>query len=272
MTKKITRITTQKKQKHRYNIYLEMDKGEAYGFSVDEAVLIEYRLHKGLELDESMIATLVKKDTLQKSYTLAINYLSYRMRTKKEIYDYLVKKEVEAEHITKIMERLQNENLIDDQQFANAFVQTRINTSNKGPMLVKKELQEKGVSAVIASQAVEHYTYAIQYEKAQKWVEKKLNHNSKHSFRKQLQQVQATLMQKGFQQDVIKEALADVDDEKDNDAEWDALVHHGEKLIRKHQAKLMGYELQQKVKEALYRKGFSLELINQFLDEHVTDK
>src|SRR5699024_5449048 len=114
---KIARITTQKKHKNRYNIFLDNGQSEKYGFSVDEAILIEYGLRKGLELDDSMITTLIQKDTLHKSYTQAINFLSFRMRTKKEIYDYLVKKEVDTEHITKIIDKLIAEKLIDDGQF-----------------------------------------------------------------------------------------------------------------------------------------------------------
>ncbi|WP_188456818.1 recombination regulator RecX [Virgibacillus oceani] len=266
---RITRITTQKKSKNRFNIFLDNGQEEVYGFSVDEAVLIENKLRKGLELDNTMINTLIQKDTLHKSYTLAINFLSYRMRTMKEINDYLVKKEIEPEHIPVIIERLTKENLLDDKMFADAFVKTRIHTSSKGPMLVKKELIEKGVSAAIASEAILQYSYDIQTEKAQKWVNKKLTINSKHSFRKQLQQLQATLIQKGFAQDVIKDVLNGVQDVKDADAEWDALVHQGDKLLRKHQAKFEGYELRNKMKEVLYRKGFTIELINKFLDEHI---
>lgn len=269
--KKISRITTQKKSKNRYNIFLSNGQDEAYGFSVDESILIEYRLRKHLELDDAMIATLVQKDTLHKSYTQTINFLSYRMRTKKEIRDYLVKKEVDSEHITQIIDRLTKEKLLDDKEFAEMFVRTRINTSSKGPMIIKKELIEKGVSASIADEAVEHYPYEAQFEKVTKWIEKKLNQGKKDSFRKQVQQLQATLMQKGFTQDVIKDALAEIADEKDEDAEWDALISQGEKLLRKHEAKLEGRALNNKVKEALYRKGFQLDQINRFLEEHTAE-
>ncbi|WP_404451455.1 recombination regulator RecX [Virgibacillus necropolis] len=265
--KKITRITTQKKRKNRYNIFLDDGQGEKYGFSVDEALLIEYKLHKDLELDDSMVTTLIEKDDVHKSYTLTINFLSYRMRTKKEIHDYLVKKEVDEEHIKQIMDRLMSEGLLDDAVFADAFVRTRIQTSIKGPALVRKELIEKGVSAAVASKAIEHYTFDIQMEKTQKWIHKKMNKQGKDSFKKQLQQLQITLMQKGFEQDVIKEAVSELGEEKDDDAEWIAITKHGDKLLRKHKPKFTGYELRNKVKEGLYRKGFGIDLINKFLDE-----
>ncbi|WP_087975135.1 recombination regulator RecX [Oceanobacillus rekensis] len=269
--RKITRITTQVKNKNRYNIFLNTAKGEEYGFSVDEAILIEYRLRKGLELEDSMITTLVQKDTLHKSYTQAINFLSYRMRSKKEIIDYLVKKEVDGEHIDQIIIKLTNENLIDDEQFANMFVLTRINTSSKGPKLIKKELMDKGVSQVIAESALENYPIEIQYEKIKKLMSKKINSSKKESYKKQVQKLQTTLLQKGFAQAAIKEAFADVYDEKDTDGEWDALVYQGEKLLRKHESKHEGYELRKKVTEGLYRKGFSFEMINKFLTDKITE-
>lgn len=267
--RKITRITTQKKSKDRYNIFLSKGGDEVYGFSVDEAILIEYRLRKNLELDDAMIETLVQKDTLHKSYTQTINFLSYRMRTKKEIHDYLVKKEANPEHISPIIKRLTDEKLLDDKQFADMFVRTRMNTSSKGPMIIKKELMEKGVAAMIASEAVEKYPYEVQFENVSKWIEKKLNQSKKESHRKQIQQLQSTLMQKGFTQDVIKDALAEMEDRKDDNEEWHALVYQGEKLIRKHGTKMEGYQLKNKVKEGLYRKGFSIDLISRFLETYM---
>lgn len=269
--KKITRITTQKKSKDRYNIFLNEGQDEKFGFSVDEAILIEFNLRKDLELDDATINELIQKDTVHKSYTQAINFLSYRMRTKKEIQDYLVKKEVDPEHITQIMEKLNEEKLVDDKQFAEMFLRNRINTSTKGPMLIKKEIIEKGVSADLASQAVEQYPYETQFENISIWINKKLNAGKKDSFRKQIQQLQATLMQKGFTQDVIKDALSEINEEKDEDAEWESVVYQGEKLVRKHQQKVTGYKLRNKVKEGLFRKGFSMEMINQFLDEQVEE-
>lgn len=266
---RITRITTQKKHKNRYNIFLDDGEGEKYGFSVDEAVLVEYRLRKGLELDETQISTLIQKDTLHKSYTLAITFLSYRMRTKKEIYDYLLQKEVDETHIAQVIEKLTEEKLIDDAQFANMFVSSRKNTSTKGPLLIKKELIDKGVSNTIASEAIQQYSYEEQYEKASQWVEKKLNQSKKDSFRQRVNKLRANLLQKGFTQDVVQDVFRNIETEKDEDTEWENTVYQGEKLLRKHSRKLEGFELRQKMKEGLYRKGFSLELIEEFLDQYL---
>ncbi|GGA89260.1 recombination regulator RecX [Ornithinibacillus halotolerans] len=269
MPKTISRITTQKNSKQRYNIYFVEGNHDKYAFSVDEAVLIEYGLRKGLELDEATIDLIKKQDSIQKSYLLAINYLSYRMRSKKELYDYLAKKEVEPPHIDEIMKRLMKEGLINDQQFAEAFTITRMNTTSKGPMLVKRELMEKGIEAAIADKVINLYTYDTQFEKALKWVNKKLGNSKKDSFNKKLEQLRMTLIQKGFTSDVVQAVISSVVDNRDDTEEWESLVYHGEKLIRKHTGKKSGYELKMKVKEGLYRKGFPIDLINQFIDEEI---
>lgn len=261
--KKITRITVQQKNKNRYNIFL----ADEYGFSVDEAILIEFGLRKGLELDEAAINKIVQKEKLYQFYTQSINYLSYRMRTKKEVYDYLKKKEVEPEYIDEIIDRLTKEKLLDDREFAEAFVRTRINTSTKGPKVIAQELREKGVSAKIVADVLELYTTEKQFDKVYKIMEKKLRQSSKHAFRKRLEQIQVNLMQKGFSREIIQEVAVNFSDQKDADAEWEALVFQGEKLLRKYQNKFSGFELRNKLTEGLYRKGFSFDLIQRFIQE-----
>src|SRR5690625_385419 len=264
---KISRITTQKKNKQRYNIFLTKGKGDQYSFSVDEAILIEKRLHKGMELSQDLIDELQQNDTFHKSYSLALNYLSFRMRTKKEMYDYLKDKEVDDHDIPDIMDKLINEGLLDDRQFTDAFVNTRISTSSKGPQLVKRELIQKGVSTQIAEEAMEKYTYEIQYEKAIKWIEKRLRTTKRDSCKKQQQKMRANLMQKGFSTDIINDVLAEVQNNQDADEEKEALIFHAEKLLRRHERKYTGYTLQQKVKEGLYRQGFSFDKINEYINE-----
>lgn len=263
---KITRITTQKRRKSRYNIFIDEGHGEQYGFSVDEDILIKYHLRKGLHLDEVTKNSLIEQDSIHKTYTEVINYLSYRMRTKEEIRTYLIKKEVDKEHIAEILQRLINENLVDDVEFAQMFVRNRINMSTKGPSLVKKELMQKGIQDETASEAVTAYTYEAQYEKAEQIMKKRMQRSSNHSHRKQLDQLRANLMRNGFAQEVINDVISEVE-EQDEEKEWEALIHHGERLLRRHNANFGGYELEDKVKEGLYRQGFSFSMIQKFLDE-----
>ncbi|RCW62840.1 recombination regulator RecX [Saliterribacillus persicus] len=268
----ISRITTQKKSKHRYNIFLNDGKKEFYGFSVDEDILIKEHLHKGMELDQAKIDSLQDKDATHKLYTLSLHYLSYRMRSEKELLDYLKKKEVPLETVSEVMDRLKEEGLLDDKAFAVALINTRILTTSKGPLLIKKELIEKGVDRLIIEEVIPLYTFDKQYEKVLKLIEKKSNFNEKKSYKEQLDRLKLNLMQKGFSNDVIQEALASASPEKDNEAEYQAVVFQGEKALQKYSRKSQGFELKHKVKSALYRKRFSAELIDRFIEEYVENE
>ena len=58
--------------------------------------------------------------------------------------------------------------------------------------------------------------------------------------------------------------------EQDEDEEWTNVKAHGDKASRRF-SKYSGYEFKQKVKSALYRKGFPMELIDRYLEETEAD-
>ncbi len=267
----ISRITVQKKNKHRFNIFLKQDGNESYAFSVEEDTLINEHLHKGMELEQTTIDSLIKKDNLHKGYSLALHFLSYRMRSVKEMHTNLVKKELDEEQINVIIDRLLKDKWLDDQQFAQAFVQTKIQTTTKGPQLIKKELIEKGVVASMADTELENYSFDEQVEKVRKLIIKKQQQSNKASFKQQFNKTKQHLMQKGFSQDVITAAFDEVTYDKDDDQEWEAVVYQGEKILQRHQRKWTGFELEQKVKASLYQKGFSFDEIGRFVETYVKD-
>ncbi|WP_425401988.1 recombination regulator RecX [Gracilibacillus lacisalsi] len=267
----IAKITTQKKSKHRYNIFLKENEQEYYGFSVNEDILIEYYLRKGLFLTPEMIEQIQEKDESYKAYTLSVKYLSYRMRSEQELIDYLQRKEVDDTYIGEVISRLKQEGLVDDVAFSEALVRTKMQTSTKGPLMIKKELVEKGIQAPNIEQALSLYTFEKQFQKVEKWAKKKLQASSKKSRQQQIDSIKQSLLQKGFSFDVITEVLNNIELERDDDEEYEAVVFQGEKLVTKYQKKDSGYGLKQKVKAALYRKGFTADLIDRFIDEYLSE-
>jgi len=259
----ITKVSKQKKSGHRYNIYLD----GSFAFGVDEDVLIKNNLHKGLTLSEEDIAKLMDEELLQSAYLLAIRYLSYRIRTKREIELYLQKKEIEAFIIEQTVRKLVNEKLINDAQFAQSFVRDRMNQTSKGPQIIKKELIEKGINVKLATEAITEYSYEKQLDKTSKWVNRELKKSSKHSFQRRLNNVRFKLMQKGFGQDVINDTMQNIDTEIVESDERNALHFQAEKLYRRYSKKHTGFELRTKLKTGLYQRGFSSNLINEYMDK-----
>ncbi|NRD78214.1 recombination regulator RecX [Bacillus sp. BRMEA1] len=262
----ITKITTQQKNTDRFNIFMDDGTGEKYAFSIDSDTLIKFQLKKGMELDDFSLMEIQYQDDIRKAYNLAIHYLARRMRSEKEVRDYLLQKEAAEPAIDEVIHKLSAQKYVNDQEFAFAFVRTQVNTTDKGPDLIKLELKEKGISPEIFMQALADFTKEKQIEKAVKMAQKALNKTSKDSWKIQKQKLEQLLLRKGYTFDVIQIAIEENEVEKEDDTEFEAIRFQGNKLLKKFSG-YSGYEFEQRVKQALYRKGFSIEFIERFLSE-----
>jgi regulatory protein len=261
----ISKITTQQKNKQRYNIFIDEGKGEEYAFSVDESVLIKYQLKKGLELDELFLTEIHYEDDISKAYQLALRHLERKMRSESEIRKYLSEKEVDAPIIQEVIIRLYEYKFLNDIEYAHAYVRTQMNTSGKGTVLIRRELKEKGINDKHIEKALLEYSFDLQLENAQQLCVKMVQKNQKDSEKMLMQKIEQMLIRKGFSQTVISEAVTSVKSDQDKD-DMQALRIQGEKIHRKYSA-YTGFEYTQKMKQALYRKGFSLEQIDTYLEE-----
>ncbi|MBP2242698.1 regulatory protein [Cytobacillus eiseniae] len=258
----ITKISIQQKKTDRYNIFLD----EKYAFSVDEDVLIKHQLKKGMELDEFQLSEIAYQDDIRKSYNLAIQYLSRRMRSEAEVRKHLKEKEVDEPIIQEVVHRLHQYRFLNDEEFAIAFVRTQMNTTDKGKELIHRELREKGILENTIDRALQEYPYEKELETAIALSEKFVQKNSCDSSKIMKQKLEMMLTRKGYSFEMIQAAIAEANMEKAEDEEMMALRTQTEKAHRKY-ANLPEFEYKQKMKQTLYRKGFTLEQIELVLEE-----
>jgi len=259
----VTKIQQQKKVLHRYNIFLNDD----YAFSVDEDILVQHRIHKGMELSKQEVEEIMDREDVHRNYVMAINYLSYRMRSTQEIRTYLRQKEVTPSTIAEIISRLEKEKLINDLSFAQAFVRDRMHRSTKGPRVIMNELREKGVKAEIANEAVTQYDEDSQFAKAHKWAQKEAKKKSQHAVGKRKDQLRNKLMQKGFASAIVSAVINEIEIEVDPEEEYLRLEKQANTLRRRYEKKHEGYELKMKIKAALYSRRFSSTLIDKYIEK-----
>lgn len=263
----ITKISVQKNNKERFNIFLDKGKGGEYAFSVDEDVLIKYRLTKGMRLDDLLLTEINFYDEIRKAYNTAVQFLAKRKRTEAEVRKYLQEKEAVESVIREVILKLYEYKFLDDEDYALSYVRTQMNTADKGPDVIKRELQQRGVDEPLIDKAMSEYPFERQFEIALQLCEKCAGKNQRDSKRVLKQKMEQLLLRKGFPYDMIASVIAELDLDKDDpEEEMTALRFQGEKAHRKY-AKLEPYQYRQKMKEALYRKGFSLELIEEYLIE-----
>lgn len=146
---KITALRAQKRGKDRVNVYLD---GE-YAFSLK--AIVAARLQMGQTLSDGEIEGLVRKDSFQKAYDRALNFLSYRPRSRAEVQRYLKRKEVSPRVSEEVIKRLTAAGLVDDFSFARYWVENRESFNPRSPSMLRYELRQKGVDSAAISQALE---------------------------------------------------------------------------------------------------------------------
>ncbi|WP_125766856.1 recombination regulator RecX [Lapidilactobacillus wuchangensis] len=265
--KTITQITAQKKS-GRYNIFLD----KHYAFPVSEDVLIRYNLHKGLELTDDQQAEIAAADVIEKAYQLALNYLSYQIRTIKEMRQYLKQHEVESVAIEQVIDRLKQQQYLDDGAYAIAYVQTNKRLSLKGPQVIRQELRQKGVmDENLIVDALTHYDQESLLANGQKLAQQIWQRQHHVSQRIREQKVRQGLQQKGYSGVDFDLIWSQLDLTMDDAEEHDALQLAAAKAQRHYQP-LTDRKQRQKFTQALYRKGFAFDAINNWLADHEQDE
>lgn len=237
---------------------------------VSEDQLVKYRLLKGLELTETELEELKKSSTYDLGLQEAYRYVSYQLRTEKELRRFLKDKEIPPEDVRRILQHLKELHLMDDLVFAESYVRTQLRLSDKGPRNLKQQLLQKGVSEDLIQQALGLYSQEDQQEVALKTAMKAQKKIHGKSFKETQQKIRQTLLQKGFDGEVIDAAFAELRIEKEADSEAAALAKEGDKLWRRHQRK-PPRERRQKVKQSLYQKGFDLDAIQIYIENKETE-
>ncbi len=257
--KKVVAITRLKQQ---YKVTL--DSGDK--LLVSEDVLVRFRLLKGTELKDSDIEKIKRASSYDVYYQKTLNYLSYQLRSEKEIVMYLKKDAVDQATIQAIIKKLKELKLLDDQVFSESYVRTIIKTSDKGPFVLKQQLMKKGIAEETILNALLLYPIDEQIKIAKKVAEKSLKKYAQKSHKDSLNKIHQLLMTKGFSTEVIQEVFAIIAIEKDEDKELELIQQQGDKLWERNR-KLIASKRKSKVIQALFQKGFDYDLIKQYMNK-----
>lgn len=139
MNHKITRLAAQKKNHQRVNVYLD---GEfAFGLSRITAAWLQV----GQEISDEKIGELRNKDGIEVAYQKALKFLSYRPRSEQEVRQNLAKHDVIGDNQDRVIERLQYNGYIDDQKFAQIWVENRSEHRPRSKRMLAYELRQHGI-------------------------------------------------------------------------------------------------------------------------------
>lgn len=229
---------------------LSFDNSETIDVYEDVILNLELLLKK--EISESLKQTILQENEKYDAYAVGLKYLNTRVRSKKEIWEYLKRKEYAPVYIENAITILEKQGYINDLNFAKAFLNNRLITTSNGPYKIKSDLKERGVSSSIIEEVLTEYTESIQREKISKQITRMTKSNRTRGNKLLKSKIYNELAKEGFQPQLIHELVEGIVLEDDSallKKEYDKLY---KKLSRKYKDK----ELELKIRQKLYEKGF----------------
>ncbi len=147
---KITAIKQQVKRQGRYSIFLE----GKYAFSLSDQALLESQLTKGQELTDQQVAAFKQLSVDDKIYNNALGFIALRPRSTWEMQQYLLRKDCSPTLSHSILNKLSNNNLLNDQTFAASWVANRRMLKPTSRRRLSQELRAKRVPDDIIEQVL----------------------------------------------------------------------------------------------------------------------
>lgn len=263
MSRVITKISRQKRNQERYNIYLN----EEYAFSIDEAILIQYSLTKGKTIDDLTIDEIAFDDEIQRAFNRALSFLSFQMRSEHEVHQKLKELEFGEAVIQEALQKLKKLGFLNDENYSKALVETKKKTAKKGPRAIQKDLEKKGIDQKLQQQVLLSFSEDEQLEIALQLAEKAVRNEQRKTPSQMKQKIQEILIRKGYPFAIVEQVLDKIELSKDEDQWLEMISLQGDKVWNKYASKYSDYELKMRVKQALYQKGFPTEKIEMFIEQ-----
>ena len=210
MDRQITALKVQKRNPNRVNVFLD----GVFAFGVSRIVAAWLKV--GQELNEEKIQSLQQNDAQEVAFQNALKVISYRPRSIHEVQNKLQEKGFDETVVRLVIERLKETGLVEDKEFAQAWIENRTVFRPRSRRLMALELRQKGVPDEVVQNAlvdaVDDETLA--YQSAIRYV-RRLKRLEWLEFRKKLS---AHLIHRGFSFEIISPLVRQVWEESQMEA------------------------------------------------------
>lgn len=210
---KITSISSQTRNPDRVNVSID----GRYRFSLDISQVADLGVRVGRELSDEDLVELERESQFGKIYSRALEYCLMRPRSVREVRDYLFRKTLTSKYKTRkgeikerpgvpedlthrVIERLQQKNYVNDENFARWWVENRNLAKGVSRRKLRAELQAKGVPTTITARTLNETSRTDADELAKIITKKQKRYPDRQKFMQYL-------ARQGFSYDDIRQAL-----------------------------------------------------------------
>ncbi len=231
----------------KYKIFFEKDNN----YIIYEDVILKHNLLINKEVDLNTLESILKDNEYYEAYNNCLSYIGRKMRTKKELIKYLENKDITDNLIIdKVINKLTEDGYLNNKIYIKSYIHDKLYLSNDGPLKIKNDLKRLEFTEEEIEQELKNIEYNIWIEKVEKYINKKKTQNKKYSnyiFNKKLTE---DLIQKGYSKNMFNNLITNEEENEElKKKEYDKIYN---KLSKKYEGKQLEY----KIKNEMYKKGF----------------
>ena len=223
----------------------------------------DFRLYEGKELSEEELSNLLSYEKEGEFYDYALRLLGKDNYTVSAISNKLFGKGADTKQVSSIIERLEKEDLLDDERYAKVFVEDVAELRSIGKNKALAELRHKGIDESILSQLA--FPEEKEYERACAaacLLDKKYSRAANGAKK---DKAIRNLIAKGFTYDIASKAVEEKLTMNDKDEEKDRLARDFELAYVRYSRKYEGKKVYEAVIKSLLRKGYDYDDISSLI-------
>lgn len=197
--------------RNRELVKLHLDQGAA----LDLPLLHAARFRTGQVLTAAQVEALGEAEAIHAAYERAIRLLSYRPRSAQEVRTSLARHGTMDSQIETVIERLRNNQYLDDLAFAQFWVENRARFKPMAARALRHELWRKGVADDVIAAALDDYDELAAAQRAATARLQRFRGKTPQFFRRKLGEM---LSRRGFDYSTITDVLRQLErDLEDNE-------------------------------------------------------
>lgn len=248
-----------KKKNNQYQVILS----DNTSLSFYDDTIIKFNLLSKKEFDKKKLEEIIAYNSNLDAYYSALKFIKTKLRTKKEIEEKLKKLGYKKEVIEKTIKKLENQKYLNDEIYIKSYIADQVNLSLKGPNKIIYELEKLGFKKEIIDEYLEEYSEELWEERVKKIIQKRIKTNHNYSKVFLQNKLRGELNNLGYDNKLINSNIANMDYQDSKDI----LIKEIMKAKKKYSKKYQGRELEFKIKNYLYSKGFNIDVnINDYMD------
>lgn len=148
---RITALEPQVNNPERVNLFVD----GRFLLGVSAALVLQLGMYVEQEVTPEQLDQLHHDEVEQQAVERALNFISYRPRSRAEVRRYLLRKETPPEIIETALARLNHLDYVNDRAFAGFWIENREQFSPRGSRALRNELRLKGVDRELVDEMVD---------------------------------------------------------------------------------------------------------------------